>query len=449
MKLMLDSRYKNIHKNIVFVTNGIISDSVRPNWEMYKSTKENENVTVTSVLLPDLVKMVKEQGFNESLFDKGKRSELRKCLYYLDESDYKLDFFENIINQYFEEISNMKSNIKIKRLFSSLNMMFGLVNHNAIEKKRYRISIKFSEYVLMKMWQYLKKQNKFEDEELMMWLNKFIKVYIYSNEKYIDNLTTFSESSEGIPIYNPVEYRLLCFEILGNLCTYGIFLKTTDFYKYFNLKHSSRDVMNLLVNLMNNNYGFYYPVYDNDGIEVSLLFYFALLERGNEAVEILLEQYTSHIYTNIINKKYPVLERQYSIAMEVEFGEINYAERYSASYLWGVIYEWAILMEKENLRTQIINFDFIVNITIQNWNAFSVEESKLYNKNEVHGQGYTDILNDCEVLEIQKLILDRTKNVDFNRFSFIEYSLPVIGLMVSKKYRIPIIPNYWRREFIK
>ncbi|WP_270786207.1 hypothetical protein, partial [Enterococcus avium] len=157
MGTMLDSSYRNKRKNIVFVTNGIILDAVRPNWEGYKSKHSNENINISSILLPDLVSLVLRLGFNETLFDKNMRSELRKCLYYLDEPDYKLDFFESIVEKYFKELEKASTEKKRIKVFSSLRMLLGLVIQNANDRQRYRISIQFTEYVLIVMWHYMKK----------------------------------------------------------------------------------------------------------------------------------------------------------------------------------------------------------------------------------------------------------------------------------------------------
>ncbi|EKZ1045474.1 hypothetical protein [Enterococcus hirae] len=448
LNTMLDSIYQNRQKNIVFVTNGIIQDAVRPNWEGYKKSNSTEDINISSILLPDLVNLVLQEGFNETLFSKSKRSELRKCLYYLDESDYKLDFFESIVSKYFKELEEVTTEKKKNKIFTSLQMVLSLVTHTANEKKRYRISIQFTEYVLISMWSYIQKNNLFEKTNEILWLNKFIKLYINSNEKFMDNLSGFSTIRNGLPSYNPVEYRILCFEILGYLSVYAAFLSTENSSKNFDLKYSVEDTINLLVDLMNNNYGFYYPVYDNDGIEISILFYVMLLKRNLADIEILVKNYTSHIFSNIRNGKYPILERQYSLAMEIEFQEIDYVNRYSASFLWGILFEWALLTEQEDLANQILEFDFLSEATIQNWNCSSEEEFNLYIKNEIHMQGYTDILNELESKETKKMILDTSKIDDFNHFSFIEYSFPTIGLMISRKYRIPVIPSYWRKEFI-
>lgn len=448
LNTMLDSSYQNRQKNIVFVTNGIIQDAVRPNWEGYKKSNSTENIDIFSILLPDLVNLVLQEGFNETLFSKNKRSELRKCLYYLDESDYKLDFFESIVSKYFKELEDVTIKKKKNKIFSSLQMVLSLVTHTANEKNRYRISIQFTEYVLISMWSYIQKNRRFEKTHEILWLNKFIKMYIDSNEKFMDNLSRFSTIRNGLPSYNPVEYRILCFEILGYLSVYAAFLSTENSSKNFDSKYSVEDTINLIVNLMNNNYGFYYPVYDNDGIEVSLLFYIMLLERNIADVEMLVKNYIGHIFSNIRNGKYPTLERQYSLAMEIEFQEIDYAKRYSASFLWGILFEWALLTEQDDLANQILAFDFLNEVTIQNWNCSSEEETNLYIKNEIHMQGYTDILNELEPKETKEMILDTSKIANFKHFSFIEYSFPTIGLMISRKYRIPVIPSYWRREFI-
>ncbi len=173
-----------------------------------------------------------------------------------------------------------------------------------------------------------------------------------------------------------------------------------------------------------------------------------LLKRNIADVEMLVKNYISYIFSNIRNGKYPILERQYSLAMEIEFQEIDYAKRYSASFLWGILFEWALLTEQDDLANQILAFDFLSEATIQNWNCSSEEETNLYIKSEIHMQGYTDILNELESNETKKMILDTSKIANFNHFSFIEYSFPAIGLMISRKYRIPVIPSYWRREFI-
>lgn len=446
--MMLPSEYQKKKKNIVFVTNGVISDAMRPTWESYKNQYNNENIRITEILLSHLVELVFRYAFNETLFDERKRSLLRKCLYYLDESDYKLDYFESMVNLFFEEIEETKTDKKRNKLFSSLQMMLSLVSYNALEKQRYRVNIQFAEYVLISIWSFIKKSNYFEDEKTVRWLNKFISFYVDSNERFIDNLTQFSKVRNGLPLHNPVEYRTLCFNILGFLCLYGIFLSTTV-PSCFGQKYTAKNVLNLIVVLMNNNYGFYYPVYDNDGIEISLLFYLVLLVRDGKGLGSLIETYIKHIEANIQSGKYPILERQYSLAMQVEFNAISYSTRYTASYLWGVLLEWSLLIGQDKLSEKMVNYDFLHETTLQNWNCLSGEELGLYNKNEVQKQGYAEIFDEQELNNIKKVMLNHESMIDFEKFSFIEYSFPAIGLMLSRKYRIPVIPTYWRQKFWK
>jgi len=163
----------------------------------------------------------------------------------------------------------------------------------------------------------------------------------------------------------------------------------------------------------------------------------------------LIETYIKHIEANIQSGKYPILERQYSLAMQVEFNAISYSTRYTASYLWGVLLEWSLLIGQDKLSEKMVNYDFLHETTLQNWNCLSGEELGLYNKNEVQKQGYAEIFDERELNNIKKVMLNHESMIDFESFSFIEYSFPAIGLMVSRKYRMPVIPTYWRQKFLK
>lgn len=72
LKVMLPSKYKNTKKNIIFVTNGLIRDAVRPNWEGFVKEHTKDNIVIDSILLPELVESIKKHGFNEVLFGEEK-----------------------------------------------------------------------------------------------------------------------------------------------------------------------------------------------------------------------------------------------------------------------------------------------------------------------------------------------------------------------------------------
>lgn len=443
---MIDEDFADKKKNIIFVTNGYIRDAARPNWEGYKRTNETALVKFDAILLDELVGMVKEFGFNEVLFSKNMHSNLRKCLYYLDESDYKTNYFKKIVEEYIETLSNTTNDNKKNKIYHSMWMFINLVNSYVFDRERYRIGIEFSEVVLIKMWKYIKDINAFESNLDTAWLYKCIENYNKCNEKFISNLIEFTIFSQGIPAHNSLEHRLLCFDILGILCTYGLFL--SDHSKMIkDNEYTSLDISNLIINLLNNNYGFYYPLYDNDGIEISLLFNFFLRVNREEDLEELINAYASHILTMIDNKKYPVLDRRYSLALDVEFGDVDYTPRYVASFLLGVIKEWALLTDQKELSEYITKNELLKNIDIQNWNCNSADEDGLYIESEAQDYGYSTIYNDLDDHGLVTYFNDDKVLEDFDDFSFIKYSFPTISFIISRTHRIPVIPSYWRKRF--
>ncbi|SDK22143.1 hypothetical protein [Sediminibacillus albus] len=448
LSTMVDPIYINKQKNIVFVTNGLIRDAVRPNWEGYKKRHTTNLIKFDTILLPDLVKMVSNFGFNETLFSIEMHSNLRKCLYYLDETDYQTTYFKLIINEYFKELLNTQNEKKERRIFNSMWMLINLVNSYAFEKGRYRVCVEFSEVALFSMWKYMKKKKAFEKELETEWLYKLINNYSKTNERFLDNLIEFIDLPQGIPAHNSLEHRLLCFDILGILTVYGLFLCGAE--KLFRqIKYSSKSITNIIIQLLNNNSGFFYPLYDNDGIEISMLL--LLLKRQNRSEDLanILNGYIAHITSMIENKKYPVLERRFSLVLDVEFGDIDYMQRYKSSFLWGIIKEWTVLTEQKELSEFISETELLKDVDIQNWNCKSLDEEGLFNVSEAHNQGYTSSYNKLEDKDLIDLFNDKDDFEDFLKFSFNKYSFPTIGLIISRLHRLPVIPSYWRIEFSK
>lgn len=230
------------------------------------------------------------------------------------------------------------------------------------------------------------------------------------------------------------------------LCTYGLFL--SDHEKIIkNNKYTSTTISNVIINLLNNNYSFYQPMYDNDGIEISLLFHFFQRVNRRRDLESLINSYTSYILTMIDDKKYPVLEKRYSLALDVEFGDIDYTPQYVASFLWGIIKEWVLLTNQNDLSDCIKQNELLESIDIQNWNCSSSDEDGLFIEGEAHNYGYSTIFNDLDEQELVALFNDDKVFEDFSNFSFIKYSFPTIGFIISRIHRVPVIPSYWRKRF--
>lgn len=72
----------------------------------------------------------------------------------------------------------------------------------------------------------------------------------------------------------------------------------------------------------------------------------------------------------------------------------------------------------------------------------------MYNIHDAHDQGYTSGYNELEDADLIDLFNDEDEFEDFSKFSFIKYSFPSLGLIISRLHRVPVIPSYWRIEYL-
>lgn len=82
-------RDKLLH--IAVVTNGMMDEALRPNWERYKATNtlwDNINVQIDFWNVDKLVDEIQVHLFDEHLFSGEMQKLLRRALYFVDESDY-------------------------------------------------------------------------------------------------------------------------------------------------------------------------------------------------------------------------------------------------------------------------------------------------------------------------------------------------------------------------
>ncbi len=101
-------RKKELH--VIVATNGVIDEAVRPSWEGYvkhSTTWSGMKVQIEFWNIDKLVDDVQKYLFDEHIFGAKMQSLLRKALYFIDESDYRNEYFECIIDDYLLRLKSM------------------------------------------------------------------------------------------------------------------------------------------------------------------------------------------------------------------------------------------------------------------------------------------------------------------------------------------------------
>ena len=123
------------------------------------------------------------------------------------------------------------------------------------------------------------------------WLTKFLAEYRKWNQKYYESVKYCCQGKNRVPAYNPVEQKILLYEIVGHLTSYAYYLSYENKYDK-KAKKDCDEITNSIIQLINNHPQFNYAPYDKDIGIVSMLYRLLLRLNREQDVKILIQNQT-------------------------------------------------------------------------------------------------------------------------------------------------------------
>ena len=425
---------------IIVATNGIMEENVRTNWEGYvkKQTHINQNINITFWSIDEITEQVQKHLFNEYLLPKEIQSDLRKALYFIGERDYKKDFYEHVIDYYFDRMSQINKDATVatknKSMMKALNSLFlasQMIVHYACSAGHYKIGINVNEYLLIKYWKFLLENKLIGSKKYATWITKFCVEYEKANSLYYNAIRQYCESESLFPRYGEiVEQRLMIYDIIGYLTSFA-------YYKlFFYGKNDVVDIVNTIILLISFHPEFRYTPYDSNICQLTMLFrLLCALNKEDEVKTILQNQCIVLSSYYRLFHKYPTSSDSYQDALNIERG--NEHEDYEASGLWGYFLLWIYLMDDKEIYETIQEFltKDLENVTKCVWFLHSNEESLFYEHNAMvlSGDGVSIQVKDS-FRSFQEQIGFVVCQYDNDRFSYEEYSFLPLELIVCRYY---------------
>lgn len=433
-------RSRRIH--IVVVTNGVIDEALRPNWQGYVNANKNwegSEVLIDFWGIDKLTDDVQKYLFDEHIFESEMQKNLRRALYYVDESEYRNEYYENIINALIDQLDKNDNVRNRERKLTALHMATQMMASYSADSKVFKISIMISEYLIIRYWNFLFENELFENKVYVSYLWKFVADYEKWNEYYYEDIKSFCEGEDRFPNYNNTEQRLKLLEVLGFLTVFDYHLT----FKYHNGKNNtgekftnlSASITNTIISFLNNYPQLTKAPYDcHIGIYGMLFRLLIRLKRTDETkyiIHILWEQY---IYNYRIGR-YPTGSDTFADAVNIDLGLP--ADEYLCSGYLGYLLAWtAVLsMEDEYDKLQnVLNSD-LKNVTKCVWFLRSDEEKFLYSPNAMNLAGDGFALNTKHDYKKFKEELDFIRNqYKTEVFSFEEYSFEELEFILCRYY---------------
>ncbi len=412
---------------IIVATNGQKEESIKLNWNNYVNNNRIWNgipITIEFMGIDDIVKEILDNFFNEYLFDASLHSAMRKALYFIDEGDYKREYYEKIVDSLIVNLKDIKKK-RFGKICATLYLASQMICQYAYDNGNNKISIMVSEYVIIKYWKYIAENNVLGKQRYIEWLLKFCRSYEKWNDIYVDKIKKIVNKEIILPNYNVVENRVLLYEILGYIASYGNYLLDVN-------PEKAKNNLNIIIELINEHPYFDYAPYDSSiGIVIMIYKIFHYYGRINEIKILMMNQAYNLVQYYCSQRKFPAQTDCFEEAVKIEesMGTVNY----EVSAFWGY---YLLLIEQFNYKELYESIKGFLKVDLENvskcvWFLKKGEELLFYEPLAMNmaGEGIEITIEKTfeDFIDKVQFILEQYEN---DIFSFDEYSFESLEVII-------------------
>lgn len=448
---------------IVLVHNGVLKTNIRPTFEGFIS-REFKDGEFEHWDIYHLTDLFGKHLFSEYLLSDEKSNRLlKKTLAFLDSPDNDYSDFKKLILFQLDKVYDVKSRAFVK-LFTTLGLLNTLVFHYSKENEYLIPAKECSKFLVLKTWNWILK-NKLDNKKAVV--SEFKKIlngqYEIFNE-YFKKTFKVAKIPNGLfaengAFYEKIGYPIRCFEYLDDIIYYCRLRNCLfDSKNQTKLKDLQKDY---IIELIENNSGFYRPILDNHSIPIIQLFLFFAESNLRQKDVTFIHNYITTIIDNLAiekirHKRQPELYNNLDLVIEA-FAMGTKPDEYcdSSSVLIAILLELCVIFDAEKLFNSILSFIDenlslqVVSIDFENYNV----EELLFDKN-LHSEYHVECIE-----RGQSRLKHLKKESDFDDFkksvrgkidSIPEFSTDKIGLsciryLAHSFYKNEILPFEWRQ----
>lgn len=428
--------------NIIVCTNGIIKQNVEADWKGYINKNSNNNTKYLFWGIDELTTMTEQVLLNEYLFEDDIKSDLRRSLYFYEE-DVNFVYYTKLLKKL---VLKINVSDRRKKIYKKSLIVYLLITKMCIayaSEKNVKLAEKMSEKALIIFWGFIIKNSLYEKKEEIEALIMLYKQYEDCCKNYLEEIKKVYNYSPSFPIYSPIEYRLTIYEVIGFISSYTYYL-----YYYYGKTKEVIENINVLITIINNNAGFFYPVYDLNSIEINTLI-FLLKEIESNQAEILINILISKMICRMnISKYYPVEYENYDKALQIEFNKE--VDEFTASVLFTNLLEWMLVFKNENTIKDVASYLYkkFPNITL-NTIQIDLQYENYYFEGNSEDSIVPYILDYKEkIMNVNAAIEKINSSNKLNEYNFYKYSSLPILFITARNYRMPL-PSSIIYKFLK
>ena len=423
---------------VIVATNGYLDEPAKLNWQGYQDAHQSwqeKKISFDFWGLDEIASQVRDKMFSERLFPKELQALFRKALYFAEEPDYKPGFFEQIVDAYIDKLPagfSSREKRQAQKTLSGLMLGAQMIAQYAADVRRYRIAVAVFEYVIIRLWKWMLQNDGMGKPLYSEWIIRFYKKYEEWCWRYFDAVKSCCAQPGAFPAYaDIVEQKVQMYEMVGLLSSFA-------FGESFIDPSKANRVLEAVLQLINNYPQFYYPPYDDNIAQITVLCR-ALIHCGRREDAVAVMNNFAYLVSAWyqLTKKHPSPADTFRDALDIELG--NEHEEYSTSVFWGFLLLWIAVLKDQNTYDAVKSFlkNDLKDVTKCIWIMRADEELSLYDPGAMicAGDGIT-MHPDDDFGSFQKEVEYILRQYQEERFSFDTYSFPALEMILSHYYGI-------------
>lgn len=453
-------KHKDYVKKIVLCTNGELKQTADRLWRGHQETHQKENVLEYDFWGGDeIAERVEKHLLNEYIFPEEDRSDFRKSLALIGESDYDLKHYFRLLRKVlFYNTDNEAQNKKypnFKKALDTANLLLNVSFKWAESENNLRNALLASERTVLWGWELLINREYTKNQQA---LKKYAKLLItHSNIliQYFRKLQPQYQERHGLSACANEHILVVenVFKEIGIVGTIGCFMIITR-----QPEGSIEAVYEGLASIITNNPCSGSPCYDYQAIDIGLALLFLVSANKQDFAKNWINDMCLRLaYAYRVERHFPVDNDSFDTAVDLTMshwkGELVSKSK-QISALLPMLAEWCcILKDEEGYKTiRYIQQNFLKQTNFQLWYPDSKTESVVYRREAQRESGNTQttiILPETieEYIEGLNGLDEKEFIAGGEDFSAINDGFPYLLLTAFRHYRTPIFPFIWQLFF--
>ena len=463
---ILGKRSKDLPVVIVLCLGGELHEGVRTEVEGYIDKYTEEGRIEFDIWNGDkLAGLILSGVLRENVLPETWRSDFRKSLALVDESDASFEHFHRLMTS----IGDACEAAAPARLTAIRQIYVGLWTLYVWGRNADNIEVAYlcSERAVLVAWELAKEYLKSESEEarqIGQSMGRLIELHVRIADDYIASYVeprakTAYGLSAAVPSHASLDVNLRMFDLVGRIGSRGLWL--LHFVERLAQNGQEEDeeqvgfavqrTAQLLADIIANNPILFTPIKDSQAIDINIACLFLDGVGSNSVIrdwigktaEATMFAFRSH-------GLYPCIHNEYRDLIDHPRQDDDYrVEATAGSLLIPTLAVWAAVTRDAATLGRLADFVAgpYAHSTLQLLYPGSDTETHLYRNSDAHGLAFTDI----EIQRSVEAMLAPIKSEGeasgaFTSLSAVRFGLWPLVILASRHYRIPVPPQFWPLE---